>query len=123
MYFLLATNFRLHFLFICANFRPIVYFVSGPSVDTLLIFPSIFYLDCPEHNIWYWWGWCHNCIACKWPTLKHNLTWPNLTYKPTYHLQTYNLLTTLCECDASPTNTVKRGNIKTRGNFERPGQH
>ena len=43
-------------------------------------------------HLWHRWSWRHNCIACKWLTLKHNLTWPNLTFKPTtYHLKIYHL--------------------------------
>ena len=51
-------------------------------------------------HLWYQWNWRYNCIACKWLTLKHNLTSPNLTFKPTtyhpkiYHLQPLNLLHT-----------------------------
>ena len=70
------------------------FWTSCPPVRNLWRRPWTYYLQPTTYNLRYQWGWRHNCIACKWLTLKNRWpqTWPNLTYKPsTYHLKTYHL--------------------------------
>ena len=51
----------------------------------------------------YGWGWHHKRLPVQMGSLKHNLTWPNPTYKP---------ITSTCKpidlpiCDTSPTNNA-----------------